>query len=209
MKNRIIACEIVRTNYFYFLDKNGNLKEKSKYLLNIYKSLLNLSQGCFINVNTKFQDKTINFKSVDNVDVVEDKKQSYVKRDDLIQFCQWLCIRHDEFNFGYTENDKGQILIYSLSLKHKKDNNKLIVFDKNSCLQKTTETEFINAIDGTLEKLSNNKIIKNRRLINENDIHLINRELSKLLDNSQIENILKAKNLKSQKQKEEEKKVSA
>lgn len=208
MKNRIIACEIVKTNYFDFLDKNGNLKEKSKYLLNIYKSLLNLNLGCFINVNTKFQDKTICFKSVDNIDVVEDKKQSYIKRDDLIQFCQWLNIRHDEFNFGYAENDKGQILIYSLSLKYKKNNNKLIVFDKNFCLQ-ATETEFINAIDETFEKLSNNKVIKNRRLINENDIHLINRELSKLLNNSQIENILKAKNLKSQKQKEEEKKVSA
>jgi hypothetical protein len=208
MKNRIIACEIVKTNYFDFLDKNGNLKEKSKYLLNLYKCLLNLNQGCFINVNTKFQDKTISFKSVDNIDVVEDKKQSYIRRDDLIQFCQWLNIRHDEFNFGYAENDKGQILIYSLSLKHKKDNNKLIVFDKNSCLQKTTETEFINAIDGSLEKLSNNKVIKNRRLFTENDSKLIIRELIKLLDNSQIENLLKAKNLQSQKEKQE-KKVSA
>lgn len=208
MKNRIIACEIVRTNYFDFLDKNGNLKEKSKYLLNVYKSLLNLNQGCFINVNTKFQDKTISFKSIDNVDVVEDKKQSYIKRDDLIQFCQWLNIRHNEFNFGYAENDKGQILIYSLSLKHKKENNKLIVFDKNSSLQKTTETEFINAIDGSIEKLASNKVVKNRRLFIENDAHLINRELSKLLDNSQVENLLKAKNLQSQKEKQE-KKVSA
>lgn len=208
MKNRIIACEIVKTNYFDFLDKNGNLKEKSKYLLNVYKSLLNLNQGCFINVNTKFQDKTISFKSIDNVDVVEDKKQSYIKRDDLIQFCQWLNIRHNEFNFGYAENDKGQILIYSLSLKHKKENNKLIVFDKNSSLQKTTETEFINAIDGSIEKLSSNKVVKNRRLFTENDAHLINRELSKLLNNSQVENLLKAKNLQSQKEKQE-KKVSA
>lgn len=208
MKNRIIACEIVKTNYFDFLDKNGNLKEKSKYLLNVYKSLLNLNQGCFINVNTKFQDKTISFKSSNNIDVVEDKKQSYIKRDDLIQFCQWLNIRHDEFNFGYAENDKGQILIYSLSLKHKKDNNKLIVFDKNSCLQKATETEFINAIDGSLEKLSTNKVIKNRRLFTENDSKLITRELNKLLDNSQVENLLKAKNLQSQKEKQE-KKVSA
>lgn len=208
MKNRIIACEIVKTNYFDFLDKNGNLKEKSKYLLNVYKYLLNLNQGCFINVNTKFQDKTISFKSSNNVDVVEDKKQSYIKRDDLIQFCQWLNIRHDEFNFGYAENDKGQILIYSLSLKHKKDNNKLIVFDKNSYLQKATETEFINAIDGSLEKLSTNKVIKNRRLFTENDSKLITRELNKLLDNSQVENLLKAKNLQSQKEKQE-KKVSA
>ena len=208
MKNRIIACEIVKTNYFDFLDKNGNLKEKSKYLLNVYKSLLNLNQGCFVNINTKFQDKTISFKSVNNIDIVEDKKQSYIKRDDLIQFCQWLNIRHNEFNFGYAENDKGQILIYSLSLKHKKQNNKLIVFEKNSCLQKTTETEFINAIDGSIEKLSNNKVIKNRRLFTDNDAHLINRELSKLLNNSQVENLLKTKNLQSQKEKQE-KKVSA
>lgn len=205
MKNRIMACELVKVSYFDFLDKNGNLKEKSKYLLNIYKSLLGLNQGCFINVNTKYQDKTVSYKSTDNIDIVEDKKQSYIKRDDLIQFCEWLNIRHDGFNFGYAENEKGQILIYSLSLKHKKDINKIIVYDKNSYLQKQIDIEFTNAIDGSLEKISSNKIVKNRRLLKEKDINSITRELRKLLDDSQIENILKAKNLKSQKEKAEEK----
>lgn len=205
MKNRIMACELVKVSYFDFLDKNGNLKEKSKYLLNLYKSLLGLNQGCFINVNTKYQDKTVSYKSTDNIDIVEDKKQSYIKRDDLIQFCEWLNIRHNDFNFGYTENEKGQMLIYSLSLKHKKDINKIIVFDKNSCLQKQIDIEFTNAIDGTLEKISNNKIVKNRRLLKEQDINSITRELRKLLDDSQVENILKTKNLKSQREKAEEK----
>lgn len=205
MKNRIIACELVKVTYFDFFDKNGNLKDKSKYLLNLYKSLLGLNQGCFINVNTKYQDKTVSYKSTDNIDIVEDKKQSYIKREDLIQFCEWLNIRHNDFNFGYAENEKGQILIYSLSLKHKKDINKIIVHDKNSYLQKSIDIEFTNAIDGSVEKLSSNKIVKNRRLLKEQDINSITRELRKLLDDSQIENILKAKNLKSQKEKAEDK----